>query len=291
MLAELARAFGAYDYTAACAPRGRPSWRCGSATGRRRGRRSAGPSRSRRRPTRSCSSCASPRWRPGWRPTSRLGPRRRPAPDRERPGDGPTLVCGTPRRSWSRIEAAVGCCSVPFHRPLELARAELSRLDEPPPSAPWADRRSGRRRHLLVAYRSWREAEALLGGDAQGRQAAAAELLGDGAVGGAAELGAEPLAAEMADLARRARIELDDRRRRTTATTVRRGVEAGLTARELEVLRLLGGGLSNREIGEALFISAKTASVHVTHIFQKLNVTTRVQAAVAAHRLAPTPPD
>ena len=56
------------------------------------------------------------------------------------------------------------------------------------------------------------------------------------------------------------------------------------------MLRLLGEGRSNREIGEALFISAKTASVHVTHILQKLNVTTRVQAAVAASRLA-QPPD
>ena len=65
----------------------------------------------------------------------------------------------------------------------------------------------------------------------------------------------------------------------------------GLTSRELEVLRLLGEGRSNREIGEALFISAKTASVHVTHILQKLNVTTRVQAAVAAHRLTHMPSD
>ena len=53
------------------------------------------------------------------------------------------------------------------------------------------------------------------------------------------------------------------------------------------MLRLLGEGMSNREIGEALYISAKTASVHVTHILQKLNVSTRVQAAVAAHHLAP----
>ena len=60
----------------------------------------------------------------------------------------------------------------------------------------------------------------------------------------------------------------------------------GLTAREIEVLRLIGEGRSNREIGEALFISAKTASVHVTHILQKLNVSTRVQAAIAADRLA-----
>ena len=66
-------------------------------------------------------------------------------------------------------------------------------------------------------------------------------------------------------------------------------VARGLTSREVEVLRLLGEGRSNREIGDALFISAKTASVHVTHILQKLNVSTRVQAAVAAHRLAQPP--
>jgi len=59
----------------------------------------------------------------------------------------------------------------------------------------------------------------------------------------------------------------------------------GLTRREREVLRLLGQGLSNRDIGAALYISAKTASVHVTHILQKLNVSSRVQAAVAAHRV------
>jgi DNA-binding CsgD family transcriptional regulator len=60
--------------------------------------------------------------------------------------------------------------------------------------------------------------------------------------------------------------------------------ELGLTPRELEVLRHLAGR-SNREIGEALFISAKTASVHISSIFRKLNVVSRVQAAAAAHQL------
>ena len=75
----------------------------------------------------------------------------------------------------------------------------------------------------------------------------------------------------------------DGHRRNLTA---RRAPACGLTAREIEVLRLIGEGRSNREIGEALFISAKTASVHVTHILQKLNVSTWVQAAIAADRLA-----
>ena len=59
----------------------------------------------------------------------------------------------------------------------------------------------------------------------------------------------------------------------------------GLTARELEVLRLVAEGRSNGEIAEQLFISRKTASVHVSNILGKLGVTTRVQAAAVAHRL------
>ena len=61
--------------------------------------------------------------------------------------------------------------------------------------------------------------------------------------------------------------------------------ELGLTARELEVLRLVAEGRSNGEIAEQLFISRKTASVHVSNILGKLGVTTRVQAAAVAHRL------
>jgi DNA-binding NarL/FixJ family response regulator len=56
----------------------------------------------------------------------------------------------------------------------------------------------------------------------------------------------------------------------------------GLTERELEVLRLLGEGKTNTEIGAALFISRSTASVHVTNILRKLGVTSRVQAAAMA---------
>ena len=58
----------------------------------------------------------------------------------------------------------------------------------------------------------------------------------------------------------------------------------GLTAREAEVLGLVAAGRSNKEIAETLFISTKTASVHVTHILAKLGVTSRVQAAAIAHR-------
>jgi DNA-binding NarL/FixJ family response regulator len=58
----------------------------------------------------------------------------------------------------------------------------------------------------------------------------------------------------------------------------------GLTPREAEVLGLVAGGLTNRQIGERLFVSEKTASVHVSNILRKLAVTSRVEAAAVAQR-------
>ena len=58
-----------------------------------------------------------------------------------------------------------------------------------------------------------------------------------------------------------------------------------LTAREVEVLRLVAEGHSNRRIADALYISPKTASVHVSRIIAKLAVANRVEAAAVAHRL------
>ena len=58
-----------------------------------------------------------------------------------------------------------------------------------------------------------------------------------------------------------------------------------LTPREREVLRLVAEGWSNARIAEALGISAKTASVHVSNILAKLGVENRVEAAALVHRL------
>jgi len=88
----------------------------------------------------------------------------------------------------------------------------------------------------------------------------------------AQRLGAGPLAVQIADLIRRAGSDGD-------------ADDPGLTSRELEVLRLVAAGQSNREIAAALVISPKTASVHVSNILAKLGAATRTEAAVKAHEL------
>ena len=63
-----------------------------------------------------------------------------------------------------------------------------------------------------------------------------------------------------------------------------RAVLAGLTPRELDVLRLVVAGRSNREIAGQLFITHRTATTHVAHILAKLDVQTRAEAAALAVR-------
>jgi DNA-binding NarL/FixJ family response regulator len=56
-----------------------------------------------------------------------------------------------------------------------------------------------------------------------------------------------------------------------------------LSEREVQVLRLIAAGQSNREIAEALFISRHTVERHVNHIFTKTGATNRTQVAIYAH--------
>jgi DNA-binding CsgD family transcriptional regulator/tetratricopeptide (TPR) repeat protein len=104
-----------------------------------------------------------------------------------------------------------------------------------------------------------------------GREAATVRLRRAAPI--AERLGARPLAEQIAGLARRAG---------GTGTGQER---FGLTAREIEVLRLVTAGQSNREIAADLFISPKTASVHVSNILAKLDAATRTEAAARAHAL------
>ena len=112
----------------------------------------------------------------------------------------------------------------------------------------------------------------------------------------AARLAAQPLSEQIAILARRGRIQLtrpDDAPAGpgpaadgpAAAGAGHGHGELGLTARELEVLRLVAAGRSNREIAAELFISPKTASVHVSNILGKLGAASRGEAAAQAHHL------
>jgi DNA-binding CsgD family transcriptional regulator/tetratricopeptide (TPR) repeat protein len=125
-----------------------------------------------------------------------------------------------------------------------------------------------------VARCRWRLAEALLGAGDREQATVAARAAHETAV----RLGAEPLRAALEALARRGRLDLG------VGLPPERGL-AGLTPREVEVLRLLVEGRSNRQIAETLFISGKTASVHVTNILAKLGVHSRLEAAATARRL------
>ncbi|GHH26337.1 helix-turn-helix transcriptional regulator [Streptomyces rubradiris] len=96
-------------------------------------------------------------------------------------------------------------------------------------------------------------------------------------------LKARPLADAVARLAQRARLTLNGGKRRDPAADP--AAAFGLTSRERDVLGLVAAGRTNRQIAEELFISPKTASVHVSNILGKLGVSGRGEAAAVAHRL------
>ncbi|WP_327359122.1 helix-turn-helix transcriptional regulator [Streptomyces sp. NBC_01304] len=144
------------------------------------------------------------------------------------------------------------------------------------------------RRHL---------AEALLAaGQGEADRTRAAQLLRE-AKATADRLRARPLAEDIALLAQRARLPLTDatygsgpRVNGAPAEPAQAALpdpveEFGLTSRERDVLRLVAAGRSNRQIAEELFISPKTASVHVSNILAKLGVSGRGEAAALSHRL------
>jgi DNA-binding CsgD family transcriptional regulator/tetratricopeptide (TPR) repeat protein len=169
----------------------------------------------------------------------------------------------------------------------ELARASGTRPDWLP--AVEAARDAGDA--YLLAYALLRGAQQAWSSD--DRDAAAGML--DESARLATLMGAAPLLDEAHTLARRARLKVAD----TTAPEAGSdrasppGIEAyGLTERELEVLGLVAAGRSNPQIATELFISPKTASVHVSNIISKLGVSSRGEVAALAYRLgveAPTP--
>jgi DNA-binding CsgD family transcriptional regulator len=171
---------------------------------------------------------------------------------------------------------------------LLLAKAELSRLEGASDPERWqtaatAWERLGR--PFEEAYARFRQAEALLLADGTPRQQA--ETVLRAAHQTTAALGAEPLRREIELLAQRGRLHLEEPVDTTAAPKAPflPAASLGLTQREAEVLALVAEGRTNRQIGETLFITPKTASVHVSRILAKLGVAGRGEAAAVAHRL------
>jgi DNA-binding NarL/FixJ family response regulator len=177
------------------------------------------------------------------------------------------------------IEEASDCAAHLAH-----AAAAVTRLHDSDPEA-WAEAA----RHwadladpYCLATARVREAEAAA---AAGASARAADALRE-AHQLATRLAAEPLITEIEAVSRRTRLSLE-----APVMTVLENAatdQLGLTPREAEVLSLVAAGQTNRQIGEALFVSEKTASVHVSNILRKLGVSSRVDAAAVAQRLGVT---
>jgi DNA-binding NarL/FixJ family response regulator len=200
----------------------------------------------------------------------------------------PADVPATVARLRSRVDEA-RARAVPADRPvrpeasaqLADATAMITRLTGPDPDA-WA-----------AAARAWEEvgdpwATAIArmheadAAAATGAPARASEALRS-AYAVAVELGAAPLVAQIEAVSRRTRLSVEAP---SAAVLAEADIDRlGLTPREAEVLGLVAAGKTNREIGEALYVSEKTASVHVSNILRKLGVTSRVDAAAVAQRI------
>ena len=190
--------------------------------------------------------------------------------------------------------ARTGAASVPAVRDVVLAFVDMSaaedgraaRRSDPQAWERVAEIWQASRQPYPTAYAHLRRAEALLATRAS--SAAAAESLRDAAQI-ASRLGATPLLAEIADLADRARVRIDEPEPvpEPPAPVVPDDELAALTARELEVLTELADGHTNREIAQRLFISEKTVGVHISRIYAKLDVHSRVHASAVLMRARP----
>jgi DNA-binding CsgD family transcriptional regulator/tetratricopeptide (TPR) repeat protein len=168
-----------------------------------------------------------------------------------------------------------------------LAQAEWSRLEGRPDPQGWqraAQCWDWAELPYRAAYARFRQAEALLAARAPRAEiqpviAAAHQTT--------MALGARPLRREIELLASRGRLRLHEPAgpAPAPAASPRPTASFGLTRREAEVLTLVAAGRTNRQIGGELFITEKTASVHVSRILAKLGVASRGQAAAVAHRL------
>jgi DNA-binding CsgD family transcriptional regulator len=205
---------------------------------------------------------------------------------RRSPVDVPELVA----RLAARVDAAQAEVQAKVHDvglapvldvQLRHARAMLSTLTRSDPVA-WAE----------TAARWEALPERWMAGEARVREAEAWFAAGDAARTATALRAAHVIALELSSAVLLGRVEAVSRRTRISVESAelvtideRSADRLGLTPREAEVLGLVAAGRTNRQIGEQLYVSEKTASVHVSNILRKLGVTTRVEAAAVAQRL------
>jgi DNA-binding CsgD family transcriptional regulator/tetratricopeptide (TPR) repeat protein len=166
-----------------------------------------------------------------------------------------------------RMPRASGVVAATLESWITFVTAERSRIDGTDPAL-WEAALAAMRRRVHAEhemYAQFRLAEALAARSDPDRATAVLEE----AYERATRLGANPLAEDMRTLARRSLLKLPG----VAPPTARL-----LTGREAEVLALVAEGLTNRQIGKRLFISEKTASVHLSNLMAKLGVTNRTQA-------------
>ena len=166
-----------------------------------------------------------------------------------------------------------------YHRQVLADLDRAVGIDDP---ATWADIADAWRAMSHVPNLGWGLLRLAAAHAGAGSKEAAAEPLAE-AWAIAQRLGARPLRDRVIDLAQRTHTTLDIADGSPTTGPLTSGPLTRLTARELEVLRHVVAGESNDEIAQALFISPRTASVHVSRILAKLEVTSRAKAAALAY--------
>ncbi len=190
------------------------------------------------------------------------------------------------RLHLGRLEAAAGEGGPVERAFMAEGKAEMARARGRGGAAQWARAAAAWddvERPYEAAIARWREAEALVGA---GERAPAARAAG-AALKTANELGSKWLSEEITVLGERGRLELGVKES-SNGAGARGAAEPqdpfGLTPRERQVLALVAQGATNRQIGAALFMAEKTASVHVSRILAKLGVSGRTEAAAIAYR-------
>jgi DNA-binding CsgD family transcriptional regulator len=198
------------------------------------------------------------------------------------------------RIHMARLEAAVQAGGSVEQARLAQAKADLARArgrgrarEYSMAAAAW----ESIGRPYQAAQARWREAECEI---AAGKREAAAQAA-TAALAQAERLGSRWLADEVRTLIGRARLDAAGARVAGEANGNRAAQDPdgtmapqdpfGLTPRERQVLQLVAKGATNRQIGQALYMAEKTASVHVSRILSKLDVQGRTEAAAVAHRL------